>query len=118
MHEKFHAMPKIIIDPGKSKDLTRLPRPNTPLVDLDKALPRDNLLYNISTHMNLKEVERYVRKHEGKHAVFGSSLPQTPPLRPKSEIAKINHQQLRVTTIPEENPFDDGEMVVMQHHRP
>jgi hypothetical protein len=23
-----------------------------------------------------------------------------------------------VTTIPEENPFDDGEMVVMQHHRP
>lgn len=24
MHERFHAMPKINIDPGKSKDLTRL----------------------------------------------------------------------------------------------
>jgi hypothetical protein len=86
MHEKFHAMPKITIDPTKSKDLTRGLRPTTPLVDLDKSMPRDNLVYNISTHMNLKDAERYIRKHEGKHAVFGSSIVKTPALRPKSEI--------------------------------
>jgi hypothetical protein len=86
MHEKFHAMPKITIDPAKSKDLTRGLRPTTPLVDLNKSMPRDNLVYNISTHMNLKDAERYIRKHEGKHAVFGSSIVKTPALRPKSEI--------------------------------
>ncbi len=82
-------MPKIAIDPAKSKDLTRGLRPNTPLVDLDRSLPRDNLVYNISTHMNLKEVERYIRKHEGKHAVFGSAISKAPELRPKSEMNKI-----------------------------
>jgi hypothetical protein len=86
MNDKFHAMPKITIDPAKSKDLTRGLRPTTPLVDLDKSMPRDNLVYNISTHMNLKDAERYIRKHEGKHAVFGSSIVKTPALRPKSEI--------------------------------
>ena len=82
-------MPKIAIEAGKSKDLTRGLRPSTPLVDLDKSMPRDNLVYNISTHMNLKDVERYIRKHEGKHAVFGSSITKTPTLRPKSEMTKI-----------------------------
>lgn len=82
-------MPKISIDPAKSKDLTRGLRPNTPLVDLDRSLPRDNLVYNISTHMNLKEVERYIRKHEGKHAVFGSAIIKAAELRPKSEMTKM-----------------------------
>ena len=89
MHEKFHAMPKVAIEAAKSKDLTRGLRPSTPLVDLDKSMPRDNLVYNISTHMNLKDVERYIRKHEGKHAVFGSSITKIPTLRPKSEMTKI-----------------------------
>jgi hypothetical protein len=89
MHKKFHAMPKIAIEAAKSKDLTRGLRPSTPLVDLDKSMPRDNLVYNISTHMNMKDVERYIRKHEGKHAVFGSSITKTPTLRPKSEMTKI-----------------------------
>jgi len=78
MHEKFHGMPKIAIDAPKSRDLTRGQRPYLPMVDLDRTLPRDTLLYNISTHMNLKDVERYIRKHEGKHAVFGSALNKTP----------------------------------------
>ena len=82
-------MPKVAIEAAKSKDLTRGLRPSTPLVDLDKSMPRDNLVYNISTHMNLKDVERYIRKHEGKHAVFGSSITKTPTLRPKSEMTKI-----------------------------
>ena len=89
MHEKFHAIPKIAIEAAKSKDLTRGLRPSTPLVDLDKSMPRDNLVYNISTHMNMKDVERYIRKHEGKQAVFGSSITKTPTLRPKSEMTKI-----------------------------
>jgi hypothetical protein len=89
MHEKFHAMPKIAIEPAKSKELTRGLRPNTPLVDLDRSMPRDNLVYNISTHMNLKDVERYIRKHEGKHAVFGSAITKTPSLRPKSEMTQM-----------------------------
>ena len=82
-------MPKVAIEAAKSKDLTRGLRPSTPLVDLDKSMPRDNLVYNISTHMNLKDVERYIRKHEGKHAVFGSSITKIPTLRPKSEMTKI-----------------------------
>ena len=82
-------MPKVAIEAAKSKDLTRGLRPSTPLVDLDKSMPRDNLVYNISTHMNMKDVERYIRKHEGKHAVFGSSITKTPTLRPKSEMTKI-----------------------------
>jgi hypothetical protein len=85
-HEKWHAMPKMRIDSSKAKDLNALPRPHTPVVDLNRSLPRNNVVYNISTHMNLKDVERYIRKNEGKHAVFGSSSLKTPPLRPQSEL--------------------------------
>jgi hypothetical protein len=83
MHEKWHAMPKLAIEPTQcfTKQSTVL-RPQTPLVDLDKTLPRDNLLYNISTHMNLKDVEKYIRKQSGKHAVLGSPLIKPPLLKP------------------------------------
>jgi hypothetical protein len=48
------------------------------LIDFEKQLPRDNLVYNLSTHQNLKEAEKFIRKVYGKHAVFGSSLVRTP----------------------------------------
>ena len=85
-------MPKVLIDSAKAKDINSLIRPHTPIVDLDKSLPRDNLVYNISTHMNLKDIERYIKKHDGRHAVFGSSLIKTPILTPQSELI---HQQAK-----------------------
>ena len=32
------------------------------------------MIYNISTHMNLKELENFIKKNQGKHAVFGSAI--------------------------------------------
>ena len=75
MENREKLQPKALIDPVKAfEKQSTVHSPQVLIVEFDKQLPRDNLIYNLSTHMNLKESENYVKKNHGRHAVFGSSV--------------------------------------------
>ncbi|TNV82610.1 hypothetical protein FGO68_gene16380 [Halteria grandinella] len=98
--ERVDGAPKTNIDIVKAHNSVA-PTPQVLLVDFERQLPRDNLIYNISTHMNLKETEKIIRKQLGKHRVFGSGV-VTPvvaehpsPVKIQELINRAEQNQLR-----------------------
>ena len=65
------------------------------LVGFSKVIPRDNSMYYISEHINLKEVEKLIRKKKGKYSVFEMGTHVTmgarrPMTSTSNQRAKIN----------------------------
>lgn len=96
MLQKVQSRPKTLLEVAKAKDNLRA---NLQTVDLDKQMPRDNLVYHISTHMNLKDIEAFLKKNVGKHAVFGNGVHR--PKHAKAKPTPLSREFIVENTGPE-----------------